>query len=139
MSDQQRSGRPSRRRGWRVGPDPGTSSSGWLALSDEELLHVIESLDPEVEADGQLLDVVRSNRHFFIRQEAAKRIQQRGELMAYVHDRHIGQILVRRLTRVEDVAYLEDLVANSRHLDVRKAAEVQLAILRNRLCVPQDS
>ena len=52
-----------------------------------------------------------SHRHFFIRQEAAKRVKDRRRLFAFEDDRHVGQILVRHLTRREDVTYLE------RHLD----------------------
>jgi hypothetical protein len=121
------------RRAWRTGPDPDVPTRSWLALDDEELLHKIETLDPDAEVDLELLAIVRSSRHFFIRQEAAKRIRQRAALVAHVHDRHIGQILVRRLTREEDITYLEDLASNSRHLDVRKAAEAQLLALRRSL------
>jgi hypothetical protein len=74
--------------------------------------------------------VVRSNRHFFIRQEAAKKIADRDLLNEHSEDRHIGQILVRRMTRDEDVAYLEKLMADTRHLEVRKAADAQLKLIR---------
>ena len=40
------------------------------------------------------------------------------------------------MNRSEDVAYLERLVAESRHIEVRKAAEVQLAALVARLQPP---
>ena len=47
--------------------------NGWLALSDDDLLFAHRSSCPSGhDADGRLLEVVRSARHFFIRQEAAK-------------------------------------------------------------------
>ena len=101
----------------------------WLALSDDELLYRIEALPDDHERDGVLLVIVRSERHFFVRQEAAKRIRDREGLKQHSADRHIGQILVRGMTRDEDAVYLEWLIRESRHLEVRKAAEVQLARL----------
>jgi hypothetical protein len=126
-------GSASRRRAWDPGPsEDGDSSRGWLGLSDDELLYRIEALAPDHDSDHTLLDVVRSSRHFFIRQEAAKKIRDRDLLKDHSGDRHIGQILVRGLTRSEDVAYLKRLVRESRHLEVRKAAEAQLhAIARH--------
>jgi hypothetical protein len=105
------------------------SSDGWLALSDDELLYRIESLADDHEQDQTLLDVVRSGRHFFVRQEAAKRIRDLELLKAHAADRHIGQILARAMTRGSDVGYLEKLMAESRHLEVRKAAEAQLKLI----------
>ena len=78
------------------------------------------------------MEVVRSARHFFVRQEAAKRIRRGDRLKAHSGDRHIGQILVRAMTRREDAAYLESLVRDSRHIEVKKAAEAQLALARGR-------
>jgi hypothetical protein len=103
---------------------------GWLALDDDDLLFEIERLPASHREDDALLAVVTSPRHFFIRQEAAKKVRDRERLKAHAADRHIGQILVRALTRNDDVAYLERLVAESRHLEVRKAAEAQLAKLK---------
>ena len=100
--------------------------NGWLALSDDDLLCAIQELPAAHDADAHLLEVVRSARHFFVRQEAAKRVQDRDALKAYAEDRHIGQILVRGLARADDVAYLEGLAAGSRHVEVKKAAEAQL-------------
>jgi hypothetical protein len=117
-----------RRRVWQPGPDDRTPG-GWLALSDDELLFRIEALPPLHEADDLLLEVVRSQRHFFVRQEAAKKIGNPEQLKAHSSDRHIGQILVRNMTRDEDVAYLENLVRDSRHIEVRKAAEAQLLLI----------
>jgi hypothetical protein len=48
-------------------------------------------------------------------------------------DRHIGQILVRRMRRDTDVEYLERLVRETRHLEVRNAAVAQLKALRETL------
>jgi len=114
------------RQPWVEGPSAGEGGDGWLALSDDELLFRIEALAPGHAMDGALLDVVRSQRHFFIRQEAAKKIADHDLLRGHSGDRHIGQILVRGLDRREDVTYLERLMSESRHLEVRKAAEAQL-------------
>ena len=99
---------------------------GWLALSDDDLLCAIQQLADGHGADAELLEVVRSARHFFIRQEAAKRVEGKDALKAHAGDRHIGQILVRGLGRADDVAYLERLAQESRHVEVKKAAEAQL-------------
>jgi hypothetical protein len=111
----------------------GVDVDGWLALTDDELLFQVESLPEPHGQDERLLEVLRSERHFFVRQEAAKKIEDAELLKAHAGDRHIGQILVRSMNRSEDVAYLERLVAESRHIEVRKAAEVQLAALVARL------
>ena len=123
----------SRRKAWDPGPRAdGDPSRGWLALSDDELLYNVEALGPDHDSDRVLVEVVRSPRHFFIRQEAAKKIRDRDLLKDHSADRHIGQILVRGLTRAEDVAYLKRLVRESRHLEVRKAAEAQLRVIAKR-------
>jgi hypothetical protein len=124
------------RESWQEGPDEEAPEESWLSLADDELVHRIETLAPEINADEQLLRVVRSERHFFIRQEAAKRIRDHSLLFPFEDDRHVGQILVRYLTRREDVTYLERLVARSRHVEVRAAAQVQLAQLWGRLGGP---
>jgi hypothetical protein len=121
---------PGRRQPWREGPVPSRDSADWLVLSDDELLYRIECAGPEGAADGSLLEVVGSDRHFFIRQEAAKKIRDVSLLKGHLGDRHIGQILVRGMTRQEDVDYLRRILAESRHLEVRKAAEAQLRLLR---------
>jgi hypothetical protein len=120
----------SRRAPWLEGAAPG--AEGWLSLSDDELLYRIQALSPGHDMDEQLLEIVRSNRHFFIRQEAAKRVEDAERLKAWASDRHVGQVLVRGLARADDVAYLDRLQAESRHLEVRKAAEAQLALIRRR-------
>jgi hypothetical protein len=119
---------PSRRAPWTSGPEP-TVAKGWLALDDDELLFRIERLPAAHGEDDALMEVVRSARHFFVRQEAAKKIRDHRRLRAHSGDRHIGQILVRAMTRREDAAYLESLVRESRHIEVKKAAEAQLALL----------
>jgi hypothetical protein len=116
-----------RRRPWKEGPE--AVRAGWLSLSDDELLYRIESLLPGHDEDEMLLEVIDSERHFFVRQEAAKKIRNVDRLKEHSGDRHIGQILVRGMTRREDVDYLRKLLAESRHLEVRKAAEVQLRLL----------
>ncbi|HLA76420.1 MAG TPA: hypothetical protein VJU18_02450 [Vicinamibacteria bacterium] len=120
-----------RRVGWSPGPNThGEVGHEWLTLSDDDLLQRIEALATNHDDDQALLTVVRSHRHFFIRQEAAKRVTDHALLQAHPDDRHIGQILVRRMTRKEDLAYLEHLVTTSRYLEVRKAAEAQLQRVR---------
>jgi hypothetical protein len=103
---------------------------GWLTLKDDDLLYQIESLgDRPHDKDQALLEVLQSDRHFFIRQEAAKKIRDPELLKAFAADRHIGQILVRQMTRAADVAYLERLRDESRYLEVRKAADAQLRLI----------
>jgi hypothetical protein len=119
---------PGRRRPAEGGPT--AEASGWLALDDDELLHRIESLPPEHAHDANLLEIVRSRRHFYIRQEAAKKIRNADRLKPYSSDRHIGQILVRQIARSEDEGYLEMLIRRSRHMEVRNAAAAQLRLLR---------
>ena len=126
----------SRRRPWTEGPDQEAPPQSWLLLDDDALLHRIETKDPSEDGDDRLLEVVESDRHFFIRQEAAKRVQDHNRLFAFEDDRHIGQILVRHLTRREDVTYLERLSARSSFKEVRSAAQVQLARLWRRLDAP---
>ena len=108
---------------------PTSGDAGWLALDDDELLHRIESLPPEHAHDAELLDVVGSRRHFFVRQEAAKRVRDAERLKAFATDRHIGQILVRQMTRTDDAGYLKALLESSRHIEVRNAAAAQLRLL----------
>jgi hypothetical protein len=118
---------------WIEGPGGGEDSAGWLVLSDDDLLFRIEALGKGHGRDAVLLDVVRSQRHFFIRQEAAKKIEDSSLLRDHSGDRHIGQILVRSLNRREDADDLWKRMSESRHLEVRKAAEAQLRDLRRRL------
>ena len=113
-----------------AGGGPGLpGQDGWLALSDDELLFQIQSLPADHEEDEELLRVVRSSRHFFLRQEAAKRMRDPSRLKAFEGDRHIGQILARHMERDADVDYLERLAKESRHIDVRNAARAQLQLL----------
>ncbi len=114
-----------RRQPWKAGPTDG----GWLALTDDELLFRIEALSAGHGMDEALMEVVRSDRHFFIRQEAAKKLADPHRLKEQSGDRHIGQILARRMTRDEDAAYLERLMVETRHLEVRKAADAQLKLI----------
>ena len=114
------------RRPWRSGPDAAAASESWLALDDDDLLSKIETLPEQHDEDEELIAVIRSDRHFFVRQEAAKRLADHERLKEYREDRHIGQILARRLRRHEDVTYLEELIRSCRHLEVRRAAKAQL-------------
>jgi CheY-like chemotaxis protein len=121
------------RRPWREGPEDGTPVESWLSLNDDDLLLKIETIGSQHDADERLLEVVASDRHFFIRQEAAKRVRRKKALFPYEDDRHIGQILVRHLNRREDLTYLERMSTRGTHHEVRKAAHVQMARLRKRL------
>jgi hypothetical protein len=109
---------------------PAAGDTGWLAESDDELVFRIESLPAEHSHDDELVVIVRSNRHFFIRQEAAKKIRDPERLKAFAGDRHIGQILARQMRRDSDIDYLEELLRESRHLEVRNAATAQLRLLK---------
>lgn len=122
---------------WVEGPGGGQDAEGWLQLTDDELLFRIEALPPDHARDGVLIDIVRSLRHFFIRQEAAKRVRNHDRLKEHSSDRHIGQILVRGLNRTDDVAYLERLLVESRHVEVKKAAEAQLRAIATAKTVPK--
>ena len=124
---------------WVEGPEENAPEESWLALDDDELLHRIETLGADEDQDHQLLAVVGSQRHFFVRQEAAKRIIDRKQLFAFEDDRHIGQILVRHLNRREDLTYLERLSLRSKHAEVRSAAQVQLARVWKKIEAPASS
>jgi len=129
----------SERQPWHEGPDEDAPADSWLSLDDEDLLQRIETLGSEENEDEQLLEVVGSHRHFFVRQEAAKRVRDRRRLFAYEDDRHVGQILVRHLNRREDITYLERLAIRCRHVEVRSAAQVQLARVWRRLEAPHPT
>jgi hypothetical protein len=118
-------------------PDAPRDGNGWLGLSDDDLLYEIERLPAGHDADAHLLEVVQSPRHFFIRQEAAKKVRDHDRLKEHSGDRHIGQILVRGLNRTDDKAYLERLLVESRHIEVKKAAEAQLRAIATAKTVPR--
>ena len=124
---------PSQRQEWTEGADDDAPLESWLSLDDDALLQKVETLDPAEDEDERLLEVVTSHRHFFIRQEAAKRVKDRRRLYAFEDERHVGQILVRHLSRREDITYLERTSMLSRHVEVRQAAQVQLARVWRRL------
>lgn len=137
MSDENRhEPAPDRRRG-AASASPDAPAGRWLNLSDDDLLYEIQRLPAAHDGDADLLEVVKSARHFFIRQEAAKRVRDHDRLKAHSGDRHIGQILVRGLNRTDDVAYLERLLAESRHIEVKKAAEAQLRAIARAKTVPK--
>ncbi|MGE5127376.1 MAG: hypothetical protein ACM3PV_13870 [Betaproteobacteria bacterium] len=127
------------RQPWHEGPDEDAAADSWLSLDDEDLLQRIETLGSDEDEDERLLEVVASHRHFFVRQEAAKRVRDRRRLFAYEDDRHVGQILVRHLNRREDITYLERLAIRGRHVEVRSAAQVQLARVWRRLEAPHPT
>lgn len=101
-------------------------TADWLTLSDEELIHRIEGLGKGHGVDPLLMDVVGSQRHFFVRQVAARKVEDSKLLHEHWDDRTIGQILVRGLSRADDVAYLEKLSRESRYGDVRSVASAEL-------------
>lgn len=121
---------------WTDGPDEEAPPESWLGREDDDLLHRIETVEAGDDEDERLLEVVASHRHFFIRQEAAKKVRDPRLLYRFEDDRHIGQILVRHLSRREDLSYLERISMLSRHAEVRKAAQVQLARVWRRLESP---
>lgn len=123
---------PDPRRPWRNGPGE-AGTGGRAALDDDSLLDWLQHLPEGHGRDDELLEIVRSDRHFYVRQTAALRVREAERLKAFAGDRHVGQILVRHLSREEDVEYLEGLLRTSRHGDVRRAAEVQLVELKRRL------
>lgn len=130
-------GRDRRSRTSSAAPDAPRDGDGWLGKSDDDLLFEIERLLAGHDADLDLLEVVQSPRHFFIRQEAAKKVRNQDRLKEHSGDRHIGQILVRGLNRTDDVAYLERLLVESRHLEVKTAAEAQLRAIAMAKTVPR--
>jgi hypothetical protein len=121
------------RRPWTKGPVGDAPSTSWLSLDDDALLHRIETLGPGEDEDDRLVEIVASDRHFFIRQEAAKRVKERRRLFPFEDDRYIGQVFVRHLSRREDISYLERISMLSHHVEVRQAAQVQLARVWRRL------
>jgi hypothetical protein len=108
------------------------SAVEWLALSDDDLIDRVENLQPGHGQDDTLLEVVGSQRHFFVRQLAARKIEDAKLLHEHWDDRQVGQILVRGLSRVEDLQYLERLRSESRHERVRQAADQQIKAIATR-------
>ena len=130
-------GRDRRSRTSSASPEAPRDGEAWLGKSDDDLLFEIERLPDAHDADAQLLEIVRSPRHFFIRQEAAKKVRDPDRLKEHSGDRHIGQVLVRGLNRSDDVAYLERLLVETRHIEVKKAAEAQLRAIAMAKMVPR--
>jgi PAS domain S-box-containing protein len=85
--------------------------------------------DGTVVWEGVLVDITRQKRA----EEELARIRDAERLKAFAGDRHIGQILARQMRREEDIDYLEQLMRESRHLEVRNAAQVQLRLLKKTL------
>jgi hypothetical protein len=111
----------------------------WLQMDDDELIHRIETLENDHTLDDVLLDIVGSERHFFVRQSAAKKIRDPKLLHEHWDDRHIGQILVRGVSRMDDLAYLESLLQRSRYPDVREATQAQIQSIRQKLGIEPES
>ena len=118
---------------------PATGTAG-SAKSDDDLLFEIERLPAGHDADAAP-PRGRAERAPFLHppgggQEGAESRPAEGRTPA---DRHIGQILVRGLNRTDDVAYLERLLVESRHVEVKKAAEAQLRAIATAKTVPRRS
>lgn len=111
----------------------------WLQMDDDELIHRIETLASDHALDEVLLDIVGSERHFFVRQSAAKKIRDTKLLHEHWDDRNIGQILVRGVSRMDDLAYLESLLQRSRYSDVRQVTEAQIRAIRQKLGIDPES
>ncbi len=124
---------PERRQAWRPGPNATLPGTSWQSFDDDTLLAWLQSLPADHGMDGRLLEILSSDRHFYLRQAAAMSIRDPERLKEFAGDRHIGQILARRLSRAEDITYLSTLVQASRHLEVRRAAQAQLSSLLARL------
>ncbi len=123
---------PDSRRSWRRGPERPLEQGSWCGWDDDFLLAWLDALPFGHSADDELVEIVDSDRHFFVRQMAAKKLGDLDRLKAFAEDRHVGQILARRLSRAEDVAYLEHLCRDSRYVEVRRAAAAQIRDLESR-------
>jgi hypothetical protein len=116
-----------------VDPVSKSAVAEWSGLDDDELIHRIVTLPKNHGLDKILLEIVGSDRHFFVQQMAAQKIEDSKTLHEHWDDRHVGQIVVRGLSRSDDLSYLESLKKNSRYIDVRKAADAQIKIIRKKL------
>jgi hypothetical protein len=101
----------------------------WRILDDDDLLEGIRSLPPDHAHDRELMEIVRSDRHLFLRQEAAQRLRDERRLREIRADRRVGPILSRDLRRRSDREFLQRLAAGSRHPGVREAAVARLLTL----------
>ena len=115
-----------RRRPWHQGPEGEAPADSWRTCNDDSLLTWIQELPASHRSDEVLLEIVESDRHFFVRQCAALRLSDTERLRAFADDRHVGQVLARRLSRAEDIQYLRNLARSSLYLEVRRAAKAQL-------------
>lgn len=113
-------------------------ASEWLQMDDDELIHRIETLDTAHTLDEVLLDIVGSERHFFVRQSAAQKIRNTKMLHEHWDDRNIGQILVRGVSRMDDLAYLESLLQRSRYPEVRRVVQSQILAIRQKLGIETE-
>jgi len=129
---------PSQRQAWTDGPGgdaPGDDAppDSWLFLDDDALLQRIASLDSAADEDEHLLEIVTSHRHFFVRQEAAKRVKDGGASTPSRTTGTSGRSSFATCPRREDLTYLERISMLSRHVEIRQAAQVQLARVWRRL------
>ncbi len=132
---------PERREPWQRGPNATVPGISWQSSDDDTLLAWLQALPADHGMDAQLLEILSSDRHFYLRQTAAMSMGDPERLKEFAGDRHIGQILARRLSRAEDIGYLSGLVQASQHLEVRRAAQAQLTSLLTRLGIsnPESS
>ena len=112
---------------------PSLPRDSWQGCDDSTLLAWLHSLPEDHDRDAEILEIVGSQRHLYVRQAAALAVSNPDHLLAYLRNREVGPVLTRRLSRVEDLAYLADLVQSSRHSEVRRLACTQLQELSARL------
>lgn len=100
---------------------------------DCTLLGWLHALPRDHGCDEVLLEIVASDRHLYVRQAAALAMSDSERLVKYLRHHQMLPILTRKLSRVEDLAYLADLVQTSRNPQVRQRAQSQLQELSARL------
>jgi len=112
---------------------PSLPHDSWQGCDDSTLLAWLLSLPGNHDRDTEILEIVGSSRHLYVRQAAALAVSNPDHLLSYLRNAEVGPVLTRRLSRVEDLAYLADLVQSSQHSEVRRLASAQLQELSARL------
>lgn len=108
-------------------------ADSWQGCDDSTLLAWLHSLPAHHDRDAEILEIVGSQRHLYVRQAAAVAVSNPDHLLAFLRNRDMEPLLSRRLSRVEDLAYLADLAQSSRHPEVRRQAGAQLQETSTRL------
>jgi hypothetical protein len=108
-------------------------ADAWQGCDDSTLLAWLHSLPAGHGRDADVLDIVASPRHLYVRQAAAVAVSDPDHLLNFLRNRQMGPVLTRQLSRVEDLAYLADLVQSSRHPEVRRLACAHLQQVSARL------